>query len=187
AMFLPSKAVEQVDYLRGGFEAQYGNALSGVINIATREGGTELEGSVEYQTSGVGGVLGSKYDELREWEQLDGFVSGPVPMSGNKLRLMAAAQVESGVGRELKFDDLIYNPYASERALATRYASIYDLFPHYRQLGFDSRREHYGKLTYYFSPAAKLSFLGLDYQRQTQPYMFSWLRSGFDMFGRCTE
>src|SRR5690606_15344294 len=27
AMFLPSKAVEQVDYLRGGFEAQYGNAL----------------------------------------------------------------------------------------------------------------------------------------------------------------
>src|SRR5690606_14956546 len=129
AMFLPSKAVEQVDYLRGGFEAQYGNALSGVINIATREGGTELEGSVEYQTSGVGGVLGSKYDELREWEQLDGYVSGPIPMTGNKLRFMAAAQFESGVGRVLKFDDLIYNPYASERDLAKRQPSAYDRLP----------------------------------------------------------
>jgi outer membrane receptor protein involved in Fe transport len=187
AMFLPSKAVEQVDYLRGGFEAQYGNALSGVINIATREGGEELEGAIEYQTSAVGGALGSEYDEMREWEQLDGFVSGPVPLTSNKLRFMAAAQFEAGVGRVLKFDDLVYNPYASERDLANRYASIYDLFPGYRQLGFDSRRDLYGKLTYYFTPAAKLSFLGLDYQRQTQPYMFSWLRSGFDMFGRCTE
>jgi hypothetical protein len=40
------EAVEQIDYQRGGFEAQYGNALSGIVHTVTREGGTRLEGDL---------------------------------------------------------------------------------------------------------------------------------------------
>ena len=121
AMFLPSKAVEQVDYLRGGFEAQYGNALSGVINIATREGGTRARGCARVPDLERGRWFGLGYDELREWEQLDGYVSGPVPMTGNKLRFMAAAQFESGVGRVLEFDDTDLQPRTrAQRDLANR-------------------------------------------------------------------
>ncbi|MDH4043245.1 MAG: TonB-dependent receptor, partial [Gemmatimonadota bacterium] len=66
AFDITNEAVEQVDFQRGGFEAQYGNALSGIINIATREGGTNLAGSMNYQTSAIGGALGSTPDELSD-------------------------------------------------------------------------------------------------------------------------
>ena len=65
AFDITREAVEQVDFQRGGFEAQYGNALSGIINIATREGGTNLAGALSYQTSAIGGALGSTPDERR--------------------------------------------------------------------------------------------------------------------------
>ena len=66
AFNITTEAVEQIDFQRGGFEPQYGNALSGIINIATREGGTRLAGAVSYQTSAVGGALGNTPDELVE-------------------------------------------------------------------------------------------------------------------------
>src|SRR5690606_20426730 len=52
-------AASQVDFIKGGFDPQYGNALSGFVNVATREGGTELRGAMEYRTSRIGGALGN--------------------------------------------------------------------------------------------------------------------------------
>jgi hypothetical protein len=40
-----TSAVEEVDIITGGFQAEYGNAQSGLINIVTKEGGTQLRGS----------------------------------------------------------------------------------------------------------------------------------------------
>ncbi len=43
-------SVEQVDIITGGFQAEYGNAQSGIINIVTREGGPHYRGSVRFIT-----------------------------------------------------------------------------------------------------------------------------------------
>ncbi len=43
-------AVEEVSVVSGGFDAEYGDALSGVINIVTREGGPKVSGGVGYIT-----------------------------------------------------------------------------------------------------------------------------------------
>lgn len=43
-------AVEQVDIITGGFQAEYGNAQSGIINIITREGGPRYRGSLRMTT-----------------------------------------------------------------------------------------------------------------------------------------
>ena len=43
-------AVEQVDIITGGFQAEYGNAQSGVINIVTKEGGADWHGNIRYTT-----------------------------------------------------------------------------------------------------------------------------------------
>ncbi len=40
-------AVEQISMLTGGFNAEYGQAMSGVMNIVTREGGRKYSGSMK--------------------------------------------------------------------------------------------------------------------------------------------
>ncbi len=41
-------AVQEVQVITGGFNAEYGNAQSGIINVVTKEGGPELESSLEF-------------------------------------------------------------------------------------------------------------------------------------------
>ena len=45
-----TNAVEEVDIITGGFQAEYGNAQSGIINIVTKEGGPQFRGNVRYTT-----------------------------------------------------------------------------------------------------------------------------------------
>ncbi len=42
---LPHNFVRAVEVQRGGYEARYGNALGGIVNVVTRSGGNELEAS----------------------------------------------------------------------------------------------------------------------------------------------
>lgn len=44
-----SASVEEIQVLTGGFNAEYGNIRSGVFNVVTKEGGSELSGSVDYR------------------------------------------------------------------------------------------------------------------------------------------
>src|SRR5690606_27717382 len=111
ATFQPNPfATQQIDFIRGGFEPQYGNALSGIINIALREGGTELEGSMEYRTSALAGALGSKPDELEGLHQFQGYGSGPVPGTGARLRFAISGREERSASRVREFDDIVFDP-----------------------------------------------------------------------------
>jgi outer membrane receptor protein involved in Fe transport len=187
AMSVSNMAVEQVDYIRGGFPAKYGNALSGVVNIKTRDPGTSFRGQLRYQTSGVAGALGNNYADLLDYHQLEGYVSGPVPGTSDKLRFVVAGQNRNQSDRVLQFDNDITNPLSFTRNERNRYESVYDLVPGWQGLGFDDRRDVFGKLVYYFSPTAKLGLSGIDYQRQTLPYDFAWMQSGFDLYGQCVK
>ena len=44
-MFINTNAIEQMSILTGGWDAQYGEAQSGIVNIVTKEGGDKHEGS----------------------------------------------------------------------------------------------------------------------------------------------
>jgi outer membrane receptor protein involved in Fe transport len=50
AFTVPVEAIEEVEILTGGFNAEYGNAQSGVVNVVTREGGKDFSGKLEYET-----------------------------------------------------------------------------------------------------------------------------------------
>ncbi len=79
AFDLTKAAVGQVTFLKGGLPPEYGNALSGIVNIATKSPGTNIAGTFEYQTSAIAGALGSDPDELNDFRFLEGDVEGPVP------------------------------------------------------------------------------------------------------------
>ena len=42
------------DLLSGGFDAEYGNVQSGVVNLQTREGGRQFSGEIKYMTDDYG-------------------------------------------------------------------------------------------------------------------------------------
>jgi outer membrane receptor protein involved in Fe transport len=52
-------AVEEVVLMTGGFSAEYGNAMGGVVNVTTREGGARYAGALRYKTDKL--TSGSQY------------------------------------------------------------------------------------------------------------------------------
>lgn len=73
-----TSAVEEVDIITGGFQAEYGNAQSGIINIVTKEGGADLRGSLRWTSDGVNPRT-ADYG----YNQLTADVGGPVPFVPN--------------------------------------------------------------------------------------------------------
>lgn len=71
-------AIEELNFLSGTFNAEYGNALSGVVNIVTKEGGADYHANIEARTSQFGVTPYKNFLENR----VDATVSGPIPGAG---------------------------------------------------------------------------------------------------------
>jgi outer membrane receptor protein involved in Fe transport len=50
-----NNALEEIAVLTGGFSAEYGNVLSGVVNVTTKSGGTQYSGSFETVSDVIAG------------------------------------------------------------------------------------------------------------------------------------
>ncbi len=78
-------AIAELNTLSGTFNAEYGNALSGVVNIVTKEGGSRFAGSFEARTSEFwlppfldpNDQHSSQYAEMRE-NRVAGTIGGPI-------------------------------------------------------------------------------------------------------------
>ncbi len=68
-------AIEQLEFLSGTFSAEFGDALSGVVNIVTREGSEKFTAKLDGRT-GEFATPYSRYDENR----FIASVSGPLPL-----------------------------------------------------------------------------------------------------------
>jgi len=51
---LSANAIQEVDVITGGFNAEYGQATSGVINVKTKEGGSNYSGYLSFKTDNLG-------------------------------------------------------------------------------------------------------------------------------------
>jgi carboxypeptidase family protein/TonB-dependent receptor-like protein len=69
-----TSSVEQVDIITGGFQAEYGNAQSGIINIVTKEGSSDWKGNVRFTTDQQNPRT-SDYG----YNQLATSIGGPIP------------------------------------------------------------------------------------------------------------
>jgi outer membrane receptor protein involved in Fe transport len=74
-----NSAIEQVVLLNGGFNAEYGRVMSGVVNVVTKEGGEDYGGSFEAVTDNLTGtgdeILGSR---VYDYNGYDGAFGGPL-------------------------------------------------------------------------------------------------------------
>ena len=95
-------AIEEVDVITGGFNAEFGHAQSGIINIVTREGGREIHGNVRFTTDELSEGIEQSYG----YNNLQASIGGPI-LPG---RLTAYGSFE-GAGAEDFFPSVAgFNP-----------------------------------------------------------------------------
>lgn len=68
--------INEIEVLTGGFSAEYGQAVSGVVNITTKEGNDRVEGKVSYKTDALA-PKGLDYNT----ETVRATLSGPNPIT----------------------------------------------------------------------------------------------------------
>ncbi|MGD8700660.1 MAG: TonB-dependent receptor, partial [Gemmatimonadales bacterium] len=166
---LTKAAVSQVTFRKGGLPAQYGNALSGVVDIATKEPSSNLAGGFEYQTSKLAGALGSTPDELNDFDFLEGYLSGAIPETDDRLRFLLAGRKQSGATRVLEFDDEVLDP-SGPPVDPRSPPNQWDVFAGWRAFGFDDEQQIYAKLQYLFTPNTKFNVSYVGQSRQYQRY-----------------
>ena len=77
-------AIRQFDWQPGGFNAEYGDAMSAVSNMHTMSGSNKkYQFRTKYETSMVGGALGNDYDDLRGFNDYNIGFGGPIPFVDN--------------------------------------------------------------------------------------------------------
>lgn len=80
-LYVNPNAISELEFISGGFNAEYGQAMSGIIDVKLKEGSNQYEGSLTYKT-----------DHLRSW--IEGFnsdiaeftIGGPEPMTSYLLQ-----------------------------------------------------------------------------------------------------
>jgi len=171
AVSLNPLAVQQVNFQRGGMDPQYGNALSGVINQAVREGGSEVSGSINFQNSTLPGTLfGNEQDKLLGLNLLNGYLSGPVPGTNSKIRYAVSGQVQSQAARVLRFDNDIFTVNSTPVNENELPPSNRDLNGGWQGYGGNQNSQVVGKLTFLPFDNTTIKLTALGSERSTRGY-----------------
>jgi len=85
--YINTSAIQEMSLITGGFNAEYGQALSGVINVVTREGGTKTQGDLTVRTDAI---MPEKinYGATRTTVTL----GGPFPFTNKKVRYFVSGE-----------------------------------------------------------------------------------------------
>ncbi|MGB9909855.1 MAG: TonB-dependent receptor [Candidatus Hydrothermia bacterium] len=122
-LYIPISAIEELEALTGGFNAEYGQAMSGVVNITLREGGQKFSGSLEYMRDNLW-----KYSKLfrivnhQNKDVLNLNLSGPEVISRflkNSLKLNIPGEITYYVSLHTDLEDT-HLPHAD-----SLYTSVY--------------------------------------------------------------
>jgi hypothetical protein len=145
---LPKSSITGMTIHTGGFDAEYGNAMSGVVNVITRSGGDK--------------------HTLAFRAESDNWLLGDVSINQQQDRLW---EFELTAGGPIVHDKLFYFAANSYLATDTRWWQDFE-----KQLASPISQEvsGFGKLDYLFSTTSKLSLQGLYSLRSWRDYEFSW-------------
>ncbi|MCK6622051.1 MAG: TonB-dependent receptor [Calditrichaceae bacterium] len=172
--------IQELEVISGTFNAEYGQAMSGVVNIVTKDGGPKLEGSV----SGYVGNYVTSHDEIYPnldnidgtgFQNLEASLSGPLPF-WKAVKFFFS-------GRYINDDGNIYGE---------RVYTIEDNDPFspsgdraYVAMNDFQRATLQGKLSYYLIPQLKISYslIYQDYEGRGYDHAFQLSPDGIkDLF-----
>ncbi len=151
-------AVAGTEILSGGFDAEFGNALSGVVNVSTREGTDRFGGEVRWDTDRYG-------DPTKTFDNYDRFTfgfGGPTPVKN----LTYFATYEGS------FQDTYLRS-----SLTRPSTTLFDF------LRFGNRQDNVVntnlKFAYRVNPKNKVTWETINNHTIRTPYNHMWSRKGF--------
>ncbi len=167
-------AVEQVDIKTGVFDAEYGGALSSMINIITRDGGEKIEGNLRIMTSNPANLANLfeytvkplsrknltpfRQDYLRDYREISGGIGGPVPGTKKRVRFIVTGHRLGTAYRTYEFDNVTYDRSQPQDSEHNMFLNRLDTIAGWHQMGFRYSWDLYGKLTWKISNSMKIAF-----------------------------
>jgi outer membrane receptor protein involved in Fe transport len=83
AMNISGSVIEDMQIIKGGYDAEYGNATSGIVTISTKAGSDVTTGSVQYHTDDLGTQILNK--NSFNYDRLEFNLSGREPLLADHL------------------------------------------------------------------------------------------------------
>ncbi|MBN1349162.1 TonB-dependent receptor [candidate division KSB1 bacterium] len=180
---IPANAIAEVEVITGGFDAEYGKAMSGIVNIVTREGGKKFSGSLMYMTDDLGQgsfkTIEGDGTGLRKYSQnSDRFemsLSGPEPITSTLLPMLGVKlpvrSISYFIAAQGEFTDVsgaydigYYAPTSEVKPTRDKMFGVKLPFEFGNRM--DNQYNSISKLTVRFTPNHKLS---MSYSN-----MFTW-------------
>jgi outer membrane receptor protein involved in Fe transport len=173
-----SSAIEEMVAVSGTFNAEYGNAMSGIVNIVTKGGGQKLSGRLSGYTGDQVSNNTDIFPDIDDIEpfnirNLQGNLGGPIPLLGNRITFFLSGQYDDTDGYLYG-----YHKY-SQKALRNESENI---LPDTTRSGFmermpmkpSTRKNISGKLTVQLSDVLKMTYGCLWYRRGYKTYDHRW-------------
>mgnify|MGYP001347604089 CR=1 FL=1 len=151
-------AIAGADVLSGGFDAEFGNALSGVVSVSTKEGGDRLAGEVRWDTDRYG-------DPTKTFDNYDRFTfgfGGPTPVRN----LTYFATYEGSFQ-----DTYLKSGMTRPRRTLLDFVQLGNRQNNQINTNF--------KLAYKLNPRNKVTFETINNRTLSTPYDHEWSRKGY--------
>ncbi len=151
-------AVAGTDVLSGGFDAEYGNALSGVVSVSTKEGTERFGGEVRWDTDRFG-------DPTKTFDNFDRFTfgfGGPTPIKN----LTYFATYEGSFQ-----DTYLRSGMTHPRRTLLDFIQMGNRQQNVINTNF--------KLAYRVNPKNKITFETINNRTISTPYIHMWSREGY--------
>ncbi|MBC8395372.1 MAG: TonB-dependent receptor [Candidatus Marinimicrobia bacterium] len=192
-------AIKELDWQPGGFNAEYGDAMSAVSNIHTKSGGENFSYGFRFETSNVGASLGSRYDELRGYDDISIGMGGPIFGINNLTFWLSGQYTNNASSSVFEFDNKVYQALpnlSNDRSNFDDYMTVlnqnkenlvqpWDLEKGFRGFGFRKTWDIFGKLTY--KPTNKIRINGsywqvANHQKVFNPSFMFWNDGQTELF-----
>lgn len=179
AVGLSNKALEEMKLVSGAFNAEYGNAMSGVVNVKVKDGGKKYQGSLSYYAGDYNSNAEDIFPNISDQSftantTLDAFVSGPViPGLGDKLTFNISVRRNQSEGylngiREHSPGDFAYFPPSGNWYIQMTGDS------NYVPMNPSESNNFLSKFTWRLSPRIKISTQSIMSQSQSKSYSHAY-------------
>lgn len=150
-----NQAIQEMEFLSGTFNAEYGNALSGVVNIVTKDNTDRVRANLSYKRTNLGIEAPSNDLNERYWE---GTFSAPLG-TGSPFGIMVS-------GKKVDSDSYYYS--GSSIVTSTGLQSVE--FSKVKPYGYNDQLSLVGKLLWTPFTSAKVTLLDNYSKRKWKSY-----------------
>ncbi|MHB1687300.1 MAG: TonB-dependent receptor [Ignavibacteriaceae bacterium] len=91
---IDNSSIQELQVISGTFNAEYGNAMSGIVNTVTKEGGKDYHGSFNIYSSDYVSNFTSYFTNINHYNPLTNYnfqanLSGPIPLTNDMITFFA--------------------------------------------------------------------------------------------------